>query len=326
MAEWLEGRVTRVDARLVFVEVAGEVRPFALRGKLFERQDQEQKSPVAVGDVVRVGLAGDPPGLEQVLPRRNWLSRVASSHDPREQVLFANADLLCVVASVNKPRFSSNRNDRILVACAYAEIPGLLVLNKSDLDKRGEAELLARTYRAAGIPVLQTSAHSEQGLPELAAHLRGKVTAFYGASGVGKSSLLNALEPGFTLRIGKVSKYWDTGRHTTSASQMMRLPTLAGYAIDTPGVRVFRPYGINRRELPDQFPEFAPHREQCRFPGCSHDHEPDCAVFAAVERGAIAPTRYASYLEILDELGTPSPADEADSPSGSGGPGDPETS
>jgi len=307
MSEFAEGIVVRTDAKVVHVLVDGEVRHFAPRGKLFDARAEGVKNPIAVGDRVRVSLAGDPPGVEEVLPRRNYLPRVASSHDPREQTLFANVDQMVVIGSIAHPVFSSNRTDRILAACAYHEIPSRLVLNKIDLGEPDELEAVEATYRAAGVPVLRTNALSGEGLEALAELLRGKITAFYGASGAGKSTLLNTLVPGLNLKTGKISRYWSQGKHTTTFSQMLRLDALDAWAIDTPGIRVFRPTGINKAELRDCFPEFAPFQARCRFAQCSHDHEPDCAVFDAVEAGEIAPTRFQSYVEIMDELEPPPP-------------------
>ena len=309
MTEERIGRVIRADARVYHVLVDGEIRQLAPRGKLFEDRSRDVKSPVAVGDLVRVTLDGNPPGVDEVLPRTNYLSRVASSHDPREQILFANVDQLFVIGSVEKPRFSSARTDRILAACAYHEIPAHLVLNKTDLDEAGDREAIRKTYQAAQVDVLETCAVEGRGVDAIRELLRGRISAFYGASGAGKSTLLNAIQPGLAIRTAKISKYWDAGKHTTSYSQMHRLEAVDGWVVDTPGIRVFRLYGINKAELPDLFPEFEPFQARCRFPNCSHDHEPDCAVFDAVEDGAIAPTRYASYVEILDEL-EPPPEDE----------------
>ena len=303
MSEFALGRVVRGDAKSYLIEIEGETRAFVPRGKLFEAKDEGDKNPVVVGDLVRVSLDGDPPGVEEVLPRRNYLPRVASSHDPRRQILFANVDQLFLVASIAKPTFSSNRADRILAACLYHEIPARLVLNKIDLDKDGQAREIARTYEEAGVEVLAVCATEGRGLDALGARLRGTTSAFYGGSGAGKSTVLNALEPGLALKTGKISKYWDQGKHTTTHSQMHRLATHDAWVVDTPGIRVFRLAGINQAELRDCFPEFAQHAAGCRYgPSCSHDHEPGCAVFAAVESGALAPTRFASYIEVLDEL------------------------
>ncbi len=309
MSDFAIGRVMRCDARLYQVEIAGEIRAFAARGKLFDGLDQNVKNPVVVGDRVRVSLDGDPPGIEEVLPRKNYLPRIASSHDPREQILFANVDQLFVVGSVAKPTFSSNRTDRILAACEYYEVPARLILNKIDLDQDEQAAEIARTYEEARVAVFATAALEGRGLDALAAAMRGKVSVFYGGSGAGKSTILNAIEPGLALKTGKISRYWDQGKHTTTFSQMHRIASLDGWVIDTPGIRVFRLAGINRAELRDSFPELARFGTRCRYPDCTHDHEPGCAVFAAVERGELSPTRYASYVEILDELVPPPPDD-----------------
>ena len=309
MTEHAVGRVVRGDAKSYLVALGGETRSFAPRGKLFEAKDQGDKNPVVVGDLVRVSLDGDPPGVEEVLPRKNYLPRVASSHDPRQQILFANVDQLFLVGSVAKPKFSSNRADRILAACRYYEIPALLILNKIDLGGEQTADIQG-TYERAGVPVLLLCASDGRGVAELSARLRGKVSAFYGGSGAGKSTLLNALEPALALKTSKISKYWDQGKHTTTHSQLLHLAAHEAWVIDTPGIRVFRLAGINRAELRDCFPEFAPFAARCQFaPVCTHDHEPGCAVFAAVEADKLAPTRYASYLEILDEL-VPPPEDD----------------
>lgn len=318
-ARIVTGRVMRLDAKVAHVDVDGQVRHCAIRGKLFEDLGQ-LKNPVTVGDWVDVDPTGDPQSIEAVHPRRNKLSRIASAHDPREQVLFANVDHMFVIASVAKPGFSSNRTDRILAACRHEEIPVTLVLNKLDLDKRGVTADLVETYASAGIELITTTAIADADSPELAdlrAALAGRTSAFYGASGVGKSTLLNALEPDLDLKVGKISKYWTAGKHTTTFSQLHRLfpeappETGESWVIDTPGIRVFRPYGVTPARLRDLFPEFHPLQQRCHFPNCSHDHEPDCAVYDAVEEGRIPPTRFASYVEMLDDLrGAPDLGDE----------------
>src|SRR5262249_26550054 len=152
----------------------------------------------------------------------------------------------------------SNRADRILAACRYYEIPAHLVLNKIDLDRDGQLREIARTYERAEVEVLPLCATDGRGVAELGARLRAQTSAFYGGSGVGKSTLLTALEPALALRIGKISRFWDQGKHTTTAAEMHRLAALDAWVIDTPGIRVFRLAGINQAELRDCFPEFAP--------------------------------------------------------------------
>lgn len=307
----------RTDAKVCHVEVDGTLIQAAPRGLLFgeDGERSEQKNPVAVGDQVEVDRSTDPASLVRVLPRRNYLSRTASSHDPREQVLVANVDQLFVISSLAKPGFSSNRTDRILAACTWHEIPATLVLNKIDLADPEEYESIRATYDAIPVPVLETCAIDGRGVDELRELMRGRVSVFYGASGAGKSTLLNALQPGLKLKVGKVSKYWKAGRHTTTFSQLHQLEFSAAdgggsWAVDTPGIRVFRLYDIKAAEVRDLFPEFERWQTSCRFPDCSHDHEPDCAVFEAVESGALAPSRYASYVELLDEIRVRTPDED----------------
>lgn len=299
------GRVTRYDARVVHVELLegpqrGQVRPCALRGRLFEERGGA-KNPVAVGDIVDVTLEGNPPGIESVHERRNFLSRIASSHDPRAQILCANLDQLLNIASVAKPVFSSHRSDRILAACQWHRIPAVLVLNKVDLCEREDIGRIRATYEGAGVRVLETSAVDGTGLEELRELLAGKVSVLYGGSGVGKSTLLNRLDPALKLKEGRISKFWDQGRHTTSFSQLHRLAD-GSAVIDTPGIRVFRLHAITPVELRMLWPEIARASARCHLPDCTHDHEPGCAVFEDVDEGRLPATRYASYLEMLDEL------------------------
>jgi len=300
MANARTGRVVRTDAKVCHVDIGGRIVQAAPRGKLFEDLGP-RRNPVAVGDHVRLELEGDQASIEEVLPRRNYLGRLASSHDPREQVLVANVDRLFVVGSVANPGFSSNRTDRILAACVWHDIPAALVLNKIDLVEPEAVEAVRTTYADAGFPVFATSATRGDGLEELRGELRGKLSAFSGASGVGKSSLLNALQPGLKLKVGKISRFWETGRHTTNAAQLHALD-FGGWVIDTPGIRVFRLHGVTSGELRGLFPEFARFREGCRYADCTHTHEPECAVVEALERGEIAATRYASYLEMREEV------------------------
>lgn len=304
-----EGVVQRVDAKLCHVRVGERVVAAAPRGTLFDDLG-DAKNPVAVGDRVLLDLEGDPVRLTEVLPRRNYLGRTASSHDPREQVLAANVDQLLVIASIREPRFSSSRTDRILAACEWHQIPAMLVLNKADLARGSELEDVVATYRAVPVPVLVTSAPRGLGLDELRATLEGRMSVLYGASGAGKSSLVNALQPSLELKVGRISRYWEQGKHTTSFSQMHPLD-FGGAVIDTPGIRVFRLHRVHHSELKGLFPDLARLGPRCRFPDCTHHHEPDCAVFEAVEAGALAESRYHSYLELLAEaLPDPLPEDE----------------
>jgi ribosome biogenesis GTPase / thiamine phosphate phosphatase len=317
MAELKQGRVVRTDAKVCQVDVDGTTLRAAPRGLLFGEDGErlEQKNPVAVGDLVELDAGTEPASLVRVLPRRNYLGRLASRHDPREQVLVANVDQLFVIASLARPGFSSNRTDRILAGCVWHEVPAVLVLNKIDLVEPDEVAGIRGTYEAVPVPVIETCALDGRGVEDLRERMRDRVSVFYGASGAGKSTLLNALEPGLKLKVGKVSKYWDAGRHTTTVSELHRLG-FGGWAIDTPGIRVFRLYDVKPAEVRDLFPEFERFQRRCRFPDCSHDHEPECAVFDAVESGELAASRYASYVELLDEIRQAAPVGEDDEDGG----------
>jgi len=252
------GRVVRTDAKVCHVLVDGRVIQAAPRGALYgqDAERRSEKNPVAVGDDVEVDVTSSPASLKRVLPRRNQLSRVASSHDPREQVLAANVDQLVVVGSLAKPGFSSNRTDRIFAACWWQHIPVKLVLNKTDLASAEDLASIQGTYERIPIDVLPTSAAKSEGLDALRETLIGKTSVVYGASGAGKSSLLNARQPGLNLKVGKISKFWDQGKHTTTFS-LMHFLDIGATVIDTPGIRVFRPYGIPPASLRDCFPERA---------------------------------------------------------------------
>ena len=294
------GRVLRVDAKVCHVQVGEDVVQASPRGHLFEDLEG-RKNPIAVGDFVDVSLEGDPVAIERVHKRRNYLGRTASSHDPREQILVANADQLFIVGSLKSPGFSSNRTDRILAACVWHEIPAILVLNKIDLTRAEDLQDIRRTYEAIPIEVLDTCAIDGRGIEALKERMRGRVSVLYGPSGAGKSTLINAIQPGLNLREGKISSYWKQGKHTTSFSQLISLE-MGGWVVDTPGIRVFRLHGLKRNLLRDLFPEFERFQDSCHFDGCSHDHEPECGVFDAVDRGELAASRYASYVEMLDEI------------------------
>ena len=297
------GRVVRVDAKVVHVDVGdGKVLLASLRGSLFEDL-AGQKNPIAVGDLVRIDVQGEPAAVDEVLPRRNYLGRVASSHDPREQVLVANVDQLCLIGSLRSPGFSSNRTDRILAACHWHQIPAVLVFNKSDLDRKGKfLDRYLETYnKVPDIRIIVSSTKTGEGIEALKDVLRDKVSVFYGPSGAGKSSLLNAIQPGLKIKEGAISAYWKQGKHTTTYSRLHPLD-MGGYVVDTPGIRVFRLHGLRRAEVRDLFPDFFALQSKCQYSDCTHDHEPECAVWDAVDDGRLASSRYASYVEMLDEM------------------------
>lgn len=264
-------------------------------------------NPVAVGDRVEYGRPGaDGVALITAIePRRNYIIRRASNLSKAASIIAANVDAALLVASLSHPQTSTTFIDRFLAtACAY-NVPAILAINKADLlCEEGDAELLdamLKLYRTIGYTAVAVSARTGQGLDELRALLKGKTTLFSGNSGVGKSSLINALIPGLDLRTGEISEANDAGMHTTTFSEMFTLPE-GGYIIDTPGVRGFGTVEFDRAEVGHYFPEIFAASAHCRFGNCTHTHEPGCAVLEALENHYIAQSRYASYLSILEEL------------------------
>ncbi len=275
-----------------------------------------QQSAIAVGDraVYTTATDGDPE-VVRVLPRRTALSRPDPRDPGAERVVAANVDTVVIVVSVRSPPLHPRLIDRYLVAIERGGAEPLIAVNKADLlDDDALAEELRRLdpYRAAGIPVVVCKAHPETGARDveaLRAALAGKTCAFVGHSGVGKSSLANALHPALGIAEGAVRQQDLRGRHTTTASTMHRLPGDLR-VIDTPGVRYFGLADVTPDELRWMFPEFLTFAPDCRFADCTHDHEPGCAVRAAAEDGRIPKVRHETYLRLLEELRTGKPPGE----------------
>jgi ribosome biogenesis GTPase len=263
--------------------------------------EQDTVDPLAVGDRVRVRPSGEDLVVEEVLARRNSLSRPASGRANRRQVIAANLDLVVIVMSVADPPWKPATVDRYLVLASRAGIPGLLCLSKIDLAPEAATHPALEVYRGLGIPALVASTIGEPGVGALAAALTGKVGVLLGPSGTGKSSLLNALAPGLDLPVGEVSGRTGKGQHTTSWVEMLDLPG-GGHVVDSPGLRVLDLTGVEPGELEVHFPEIRARAGACRFPDCRHVAEPDCAVKLAVENGELAPFRYDSYQRIRKSL------------------------
>jgi ribosome biogenesis GTPase len=297
--------VARIDfnACVVLFE-DGTVASATVRGALMGRQ-KSLGNTVVVGDVVELEWeesgSETRPTIVAVAPRRRAFSRRASGREPVEQVVAGNVDEVVVVAAVADPAFKPGLVDRIFAQCAHQELPARLVLNKIDSGDRHEAAAILADYAHAGFGGALVSAHTGEGVAALHATLHGRCTLFAGHSGVGKSSLLNALEPGFDLLAGRVNEKTGKGRHTTTAVTLLR-PESDVELIDTPGVRAFGLWGIEPDSLERAWPEFAPHLGACRFGDCTHVSEPGCAVRAAVASGAVARRRYESFLKLRDEL------------------------
>ena len=266
--------------------------------------------PIVVGDVVRFTPSGNGMGhIVEVLPRRNRLARQMPGAHAVEQVIVANLDQVVPVFAAANPAPHWNMLDRYLVSAEAFELPALICITKLDL-AGGEAELqgAVKQYRQAGYPVILTSALTGEGIAELKQALQGRLSVLVGKSGVGKTLLLNTLQPGLGLRVSAVNQVTGKGRHTTTSQEMVRLE-IGGAVVDTPGEREFGLWNAeaaHASELALLFPEMRPLVGRCRFGlDCRHDEEPGCAIRRAVMDGKISPRRYQSYMRLQEELRTP---------------------
>ena len=282
-----EGRIQKALSGFYYVDIGTEVLTCRARGKF--RKDGI--SPL-VGDRVEVRELGNGEGfVEAILPRKNAFTRPA----------VANIDQLVVIASGAIPKTDPFLIDRVAAIAALKGCEVIILLNKCDLDS---ADSLYQIYRAAGFQTLRVSAQPGEGLEALIPLISGKLSAFTGNSGVGKSSILNALDPEFHLQVGEVSDALGRGRHTTRHVELFRL-SCGAEIVDSPGFSSFETDELNlelKHRLPDTFREFQPYLEHCRFVGCSHTKEKGCAVLEAVRRGEIQKSRHASYLRLYEEL------------------------
>jgi len=302
------------ESRAIVVEGTGGVwrvrtpdgaeREAALAGRL--KQEERGALKLAVGDHVTV--APDERGsgwrITAIEARTGVLARREPGGRHGERILAANVDQVLVVFAVRNPEPHRRMIDRFLVIAEANDLRPHLVLNKVDLaPSPEEIEALAAPYRAAGYPVHLTSAKRGDGLATLRAELHGRVTAVTGPSGVGKSSLLNALHPTLGLRTQEISASVNKGRHTTVGAKLIPLPDGdEGYLVDTPGLREVGMWGLPSESLDQCFPEFRPFLGECRFQDCRHDAEPGCAVREALGRGAVDGERYESYRKLRGEL------------------------
>ena len=298
------GLVTAVGARSCRVHLPGrgEVR-CTLRGLLWD-DESAAAHPVAAGDHVAVVIEGDEGVIESVAPRSNYLARPVGSSGRRSktQVIAANIDRLIVVAALDDPPFRPGLVDRFLVAAAMQDIHPVLVLNKVDLERPGgPARDVVAPYREFGIEVLEASGHTGEGIEALGAVLHQGVSLLVGHSGVGKSSLLNAVSPGLELSIGAVTSYHGRGRHTTTTVSLLPLAG-GGWVVDSPGIREFAVGGVGPADLARLYPGFGALPERCRFSDCLHRKEPGCAVRAAVAAGELPAERHERYLRLLEDV------------------------
>jgi len=282
-----EGRIQKALSGFYYVDTGSEILTCRARGKF----RKEGISPL-VGDRVEVRELGNGEGVvDKILPRKNFFARPA----------VANIDQLVVIASAAIPRTDPFLIDRVAAIAALKDCEVVVILNKCDLDPADE---LYGIYHAAGFRTLRVSAETGEGLEELKTVISGKLSAFTGNSGVGKSSILNALDPEFQLKVGEVSDALGRGRHTTRHVELFAL-SCGAEIMDTPGFSSFESEELNlelKHHLPETFREFAPYLDECRFVGCSHTKEKGCAVLDALKKGKIQKSRHESYLRLHEEL------------------------
>ncbi len=272
-----------------------------LRGRL--KQGPRLGDVVALGDWVQISMQSDDKGMiEDIEPRTRMLSRLDPT--PRgvyQQILVANPDQAVIVFACAQPEPHLGMLDRFLVIAEKQGIPPLLVANKLDLLGLEAARRRFDVYASLGYALIYSSARQRLGVAELAERLAGKISVFVGPSGVGKSTLLNEVQPGLGLAVREVSRAKQKGQHTTVARQMFPLAS-GGYIADTPGLKALALWDIQPEEVDGYFPELRQRVMQCAFNDCTHRHEPGCAVLAALSAGEIHPARYQSYLKLRGDM------------------------
>lgn len=286
----MQGKIIKGIAGFYYVQ-ARDACVYECRAKGIFRKDRIKP---LVGDNVEITVldgAEFTGNIDEILPRKNALIRPA----------VANIDQALVIFAAAKPKPNLNLMDRFLVAMEKQAVKTVICFNKTDLCPEDECVRLGEMYAGSGCRVLFSSASEETGLAELKSVLKGKTTAVAGPSGVGKSSLVNLVSPHAEMETGEISRKIDRGRHTTRHSELLCIDEDT-YICDTPGFTSLAVWDMEKEELRDYFPEFEPYAGQCRFLGCTHTHEPDCAVKAALQRGEISENRYGNYLEIYREL------------------------
>jgi len=297
----VEGLVMRATGSWYEVLHEGEVLRCRMRGKLRLR-GVRSTNPVVVGDTVHCECGEDGEWvIVDIAPRHNYIIRRASNLSKESHIIASNIDRAMLVVTLVEPVTATEFIDRFLVTCEAYKVPVTILLAKIDLlQKTPEAiEEFHRIYEGAGYEVIDISATEGVGVERVKAMLAGKTTLLSGNSGVGKSTLIGAIDPTIDIRTGEISDSFHKGKHTTTFSTIYRIAD--GYIIDTPGVKGFGLIDIDDKELWHYFPEMISRAGECRFFNCTHTHEPHCAVIEAVKREEIAFSRYESYLKILDE-------------------------
>ncbi len=297
------GIVTKVFGLYYTVKINNRYFTCVLRGKIRQSEERQIYSdPIAVGDNVSVSLNEDGSGvINEILKRKNIFSRKEKGKNKREDIIAANLDLVVIIQSFKSPDLNLRFVDRLIVRSAMDNIQVLLCVNKSDLAEKKTIEYLKGYYKNANVDLYITNTITGEGIMKLSVKLSNNTSLFVGSSGVGKTSILNCLNPDLHLRISEVSMSTNKGKHTTSNVEMIHLPDNTAI-IDTPGVREFGLMDIEPHMLGFYFNDFNKYTGKCAFNPCSHDHEPDCEVKRHVDCGDIFRDRYQSYLNMLNSL------------------------
>jgi ribosome biogenesis GTPase len=304
MAE--QGTVVRSTGSVYGVRTAaGTLIDCRVKGN-FRLKGIRSTNPVAVGDHVCFDIREDGTAyIVDILERRNYIVRKASNLSKQSHILAANLDQCFLVVTISHPVTATTFIDRFLATAEAYRVPVVLVFNKTDLyndAEREELEYLTALYENIGYRCMHTSVVGGIGVEELKEAMRGKVSLLAGNSGVGKSSLVNAVAPEVATKVGEISKTHDTGMHTTTYTEMFEFMP-GSYIVDTPGVKGFGTFDMEIEEISHYFVEFFELSKECRYGNCTHTHEPGCAVLEALERGELAPSRYQSYLSMLEDKG-----------------------
>lgn len=301
----IEGRVFKSTGSWYEVHtIEGEIFQCRLRGK-FKNKDLKVNNPIAVGDYVNLEkeMLGDNTAvITEILPRTNYIIRKSTKKTGFAHILSSNIDQAMLMATLAFPRTSLGFIDRFLVSAESFRIPAIVVFNKSDIleeDGFEYAEELQNLYESLGYKTAFISVLENEGLEQVNRMLEGKTTLIAGHSGVGKSSFLNKVLPDLDLRIGDVSLFAEKGTHTTTFAEMFEVKK-GTFLIDTPGIKELGLFDMESNEISDYFPEMRAFIGACKFHNCTHTNEPDCAVINALEQNEIAPSRYASYLSMLE--------------------------
>ncbi|MCX8123049.1 MAG: ribosome small subunit-dependent GTPase A [Spirochaetes bacterium] len=276
-----------------------------LRGKLrqtFESENEKFSNPVAVGDEVTISIAADGTGvIEDIIPRKNYFSRKEKGKHRKIDIIAANCDCVVVMQSFAQPKLNLRFADRIAVRCGQQKIPMILCINKYDLATKEDIVYITHYYKNANVSILMTSAKTSYHIDKIQNVLHNKTSVIVGYSGVGKTSLLNAMYPHLSLRVAEVSASTGKGKHTTTNVTMI-IADENTRIIDTPGLREFGIMDIEPHLVSKYFYEFEQYSHKCGFKPCTHDHEPECEVKRLVTKGVIFEERYISYLNILYSL------------------------